>query len=91
MTGAEVLEAVLREVFAQAQVEVPELRFPIIVKKGINEAGKTVRYYLNYSAEEQNVAYTYREGTELFSKGNVKGGDVLTIAPWDLRIVEAEK
>lgn len=89
MTGEEVTTEILREILTQAQIEIPAFGFPVIMKKGVNEAGKTVRYYFNYSSKEQKVEYAYEDGTELIHEAAVKAGEELTIAPWDLKIIEA--
>ena len=47
------LKAVLTEALNSAEVEIPEYSWPVIVRKGINDLNKCVRYILNYSAEEQ--------------------------------------
>lgn len=82
------LNTLLEEWLKQAAVDVPEEKYPVIIRKGTNDYGKTVRYYLNYSKEEQKVPYRYGNGTELLTGANVSGGEVLQIAPWNLQIIE---
>ena len=98
MTAGELAEqlgvsprTVLRDVDAlsAAGVEAPESAAPVIVRKGRNRDGKTVRFYLNYSPEEKAVPYRYGDGADLFTGEAVRGGDTLHIGPWDLKIVEA--
>ena len=60
----------------------------MIIKKGTNDLGKEVVYYLNYSPEVQNVIYHGTDGEELFGKDAVADGEVLEIGGWDLKIVE---
>ena len=88
MTDDNTLKAVLTEAFNSAEVEIPEYSWPVIVRKGINDLNKCVRYILNYSAEEQNVIYHGANGTELFSEESVQDGDTVTVLPWNLKIVE---
>ena len=88
MTSPEVLENVYRDAFKNAQVEVPKYRFPVIVRKGTNDFGKTVRFYLNYSAEEQKVPYTFGKGVELLSGEYVESQSEMMIPRWGLKIVE---
>ena len=57
MTDDNTLKAVITEALKSAEVELPEYRWPVIVRKGTNDLGKCVRYILNYSAEEQKVSY----------------------------------
>ena len=88
MTDNNTLKAVLAEALNSAEVEIPEYSWPVIVRKGINDLDKCVRYILNYSAEEQNVVYHGANGTELFSEESVQDGDTVTVLPWNLKIVE---
>ena len=88
MTDDNTLKAVLTEALNSAEVEIPEDSWPVIVRKGINDLNKCVRYILNYSAEEQNVIYHGANGTELFSEESVQDGDTVTVLPWNLKIVE---
>ena len=88
MTDDNTLKAVLTEALNSAEVEIPEYSWPVIIRKGINDLNKCVRYILNYSAEEQNVIYHGANGTELFSEESVQDGDTVTVLPWNLKIVE---
>ena len=88
MTDDNTLKAVLTEALNSAEVEIPEYSWPVIVRKGINDLNKCVRYILNYSAEEQNVIYHGANGTELFSEESVQDGESIAVLPWNLKIVE---
>lgn len=88
MTDNNTLKAVLTEALNSAEVEIPEYSWPVIVRKGINDLDKCVRYILNYSAEEQNVVYHGANGTELFSEESVQDGESIAVLPWNLKIVE---
>ena len=88
MTDDNTLKAVLAEALNIAEVEIPEYSWPVIVRKGINDLDKCVRYILNYSAEEQNVVYHGANGTELFSEESVQDGESIAVLPWNLKIVE---
>ncbi len=88
MTDDETLKAVMRDVLCNAQVDLPGYSYPVIVRKGINDFGKQVRYFLNYSAEEQKVPYLYEKGLELLSGKQVESKEILTIPAWDVKIIE---
>ena len=60
----------------------------MIVRKGTNDYGKTVRYYLNYSSAEQKVLYRYGKATEILTGAAVAHNDTMTVGPWDLLILE---
>ncbi len=58
------------------------------VRHGVNRLGKTIHYYFNYSSTAVKVPYSYATGTELTSDKSVVHGTLLSIAPWDLAIIE---
>ena len=89
MTDQETLKAVMRDVLCNAQVDLPEYSYPVIVRKGINDFGKQIRYFLNYSAEEQKVPYLYETGLELLSGEQVEAKETLSIPAWGVKIIEA--
>lgn len=65
-----------------------EISFPLVIREGTNGKGNRVTYYLNYSCEAKECACG-GSGRELFSQKTVTEGEILTVAPWDLLIVEA--
>lgn len=60
--------------------------FPVIIKQGTNDLGKTVTYYFNYSSETQLVSNPVR-GTNLLSNQEVV--NKLVLNPWGVAIVES--
>ena len=90
MTDAATLEHVLRYVLEKSEVAREERYFPVIVRKGVNDLGKMVRFYLNYSAKEQAVAYVHEAGVDVLTGDTVKNGEVMKISAWNLKIVEAD-
>lgn len=89
-TGDAMLREILTDVLKDAGLwgMEQEVEFPVIIKKGTNDLGKEVVYYLNYSPEVRNVIYHGIDGEELFGKVAVTDGQVLEIGGWDLKIVE---
>ena len=86
----ELLEKIVRtEAVKAGIISDGEYKFPIIVKKGTNDKGRTIRYIFNYSPVSQTVAYNYAsKGKELLKNKTLSEGDSIMIAPWDLVIVE---
>ncbi len=77
------------EVLAEyAGIAIPEAEFPVIVRRGSNEEGKSITYYLNYSSRAQMVK-AQAPGMELTQMVNIENGQGLTLEPWNLRIVES--
>jgi len=58
------------------------------MRTGINDQGKTIRYYLNYSDKEESVVYSSPNGTNLFTNAALKKGEKIQLKPWDVVIVE---
>ena len=88
LVSNEVLQQLLHHVMTQSGVELPPFRFPLIVRKGVNDLGKTVRYFLNYSDKPVSCVYPYENGTELIEDQAVHTRDEITIDPWNLKIIE---
>jgi beta-galactosidase len=83
-------EKVLLEVLTLAGLAGPDqqLAAPVRVKHGVNQAGKTLHYYLNYSSQSQTFTYPYAKGLDLLSRKPVEKSQAVTLAPWDLFIIE---
>ncbi|MEE0300574.1 MAG: beta-galactosidase [Blautia sp.] len=88
MTDEDTLKAVYKAVLPEADVEIPEYHYPIIVRKGTNDLGKTIRYFLNYSAVELEMPYEYKNGEELLENTSVERGATLQMPAWGVKIVE---
>jgi beta-galactosidase len=83
-----VLQASLQElglIGADQQLP-PALR----TRSGVNTAGRAVHYYFNYSGSEARFSYPHKPGSELLSNRHVAAADTLTLAPWDLAIIEED-
>jgi beta-galactosidase len=65
-----------------------QLSYPLVMKYGTNDQGKTIRYFLNYSNTEQSFILGYSNGTDLLTNKPLKKGDSITLKPWDILILE---
>lgn len=90
MTSNTILEQILFHLLENTNLlkEREDAQFPVIIRKGVNDFGKTVRYYLNYSWKKQTVVYPHKEGINLLTQNKVSTGTSLEIEPWDLQIIE---
>ena len=82
--------AVLKAQLEKVGLGVPDQQLPaaLHVQHGVNRMGKRLHYYFNYSGAEVTAHYTHGAGTNLLDgKAVAEQGD-LTIAPWDLAIIE---
>ncbi len=86
----ELQQRVLLQVLEMAGLTGPNQQLPaaVRVKEGVNNAGKPMRYYLNYSAARQTFQYPYRSGVDLITGRQVAQSAPVTLAPWDLAIIE---
>jgi beta-galactosidase len=88
---SDVLQAkVLAGVLQEAGLTGPDRQLPekVRVKHGTGNAGKPIHYYFNYSGTEQKFAYPYAAGSDLLSRKPVDRLQQVTLAPWDLAIIE---
>jgi beta-galactosidase len=82
--------AILRRSLEGAGLTGPDQQLPatVHVQHGVNRQGKSLHYYFNYSATEAKAAYAYAAGTNLLDGKPVAKNAQLTLAPWDLEIIE---
>ncbi len=90
MTSSVITEKIVKNVVEKANLWKTEQQFafPIIVKSGINQQGKTIRYIFNYSAVPQQVKYAFGSGKELLSNELVSKDANLNLEAWGVKIVE---
>lgn len=63
-------------------------RYPVVIKRGINSFGKEIVYLLNYSDKDQSIVNHKSKCIELISDCPIHEGDTITLAPWDVAILE---
>ncbi len=70
----------------------PDQQLPasVHVQHGVNRLGKRLHYYFNYSGAEVKLTYAYASGTNLLEGKPLAKAASLTLAPWDLAIVEEQ-
>jgi beta-galactosidase len=90
MVSDAIQEKIIRQELERAKLIThdQELHWPLITKSGTNEDGNTIRYYYNYTSDPVTFVYLHEGGTELISEEKVENNETLTIAPWDLLIIE---
>ena len=64
--------------------------WPVVRKTGTNAFGHRVVYYLNYADTESVVNHRGWAGRELLSGPRVGEGELVSLAPWGVQIVEEE-
>jgi beta-galactosidase len=87
MMDESALKQALQIFLKEAGISIPEMQYPLIIKSGINDFGKKITYYFNYSDSPRKFI-AQEEGIELSENKTITKGIVLKIAPWSLKIVE---
>ena len=93
MTGNEYIKKLIGRILKEAGLFgwKQELSFPVIVKEGQNQNGKTVRYLFNYSGKEQTIKLPKeapKASRVLKEQGVSLKKDRLTLAPWGFLVEE---
>lgn len=89
----ELLESVLLSFLHEAGFSGGDLssdapHYPLIVKRGINDSGKELCYYLNYSKDPVSVTHHGKNGVELISETAIVCGDKIDLGGWGVAVVE---
>jgi beta-galactosidase len=82
--------AVVQRVLQEASLLDARHTLPILVreKSGIDNAGKKLHYFLNYSGKKQSFVYPDGAGIELIHKNRISREQKIELEPWDVAIVE---
>ena len=86
-------QTVLRQVLEQipavkAVMAAGESSWPVIVRSGMNEAGKRLHYVLHYSEEEENWICPFKEVTDLLTQTSYRQGDRILLTDWAVLALE---
>ena len=65
-----------------------QLVFPLIVKNGVNQYGKAIHYYFNYSNVQHTLVYPYKSCVNLLTGKNVELNEKITLDAWDFVVLE---
>ena len=91
MPSVPLLSRIVADVVGKAQVSYDDqLQFPLISKTGVNQLGKRLHYYFNYSAKAQEIRYARKDGVSLLTGEPVKNGALVKLEPWGVVIVEED-
>ncbi|MEO8763814.1 MAG: beta-galactosidase [Ginsengibacter sp.] len=85
-----ILRKLMADVVREAGLQTidQKLAFPLIVKNGVNQSGKNIHYYFNYSGEAHTVVYPYKTCTSLLTGKNVSTNEKLSLDAWGVVILE---
>jgi len=84
--------AVLKSALEKAGLTGSDQQLPpaVHVQHGVNRLGKRLHYYFNYSGSEVKASYAYGAGITLLNGKRIAPAAQLTLAPWDLAIIEED-
>ena len=68
--------------------QVKQLTYPLVMRYGTNDQGKTIRYYFNYSGTDNSCSYNYDKGIDLLTGKTMQKEDRISLGPWGLLVVE---
>jgi beta-galactosidase len=90
MTTSALTEKIVKNALEKANLWKTEQQFafPIIIKSGVNQQGKNIRYIFNYSAVPQQVKYVFKNGIELISDKPISENNTLDLEAWGMKIIE---
>jgi len=91
-TSNEITTKILERVVKDAGLwkDDQQIAFPLITKYGVNQKGKMVHYYFNYSPVPNTIRFPHNTGTELLSNKPVNKGESMAMEPWGVKIVEEQ-
>ena len=101
MPGKETLEKILSRAAGDAGIPVPERFVPadgseacadhgVLIRRGTNDEGQEVTYYLNFSGKAQMGRIFGGACTDVLTGRKLEAGEELEVAPWDLLITCAK-
>lgn len=84
---ADSLEAVLQVLMERFGITAAKERFPLIRKEGVNQHGKKITYFFNYSNDCIRYTVPYN-GTELISSTAVHAQETSELGAWSFHILK---
>lgn len=92
ITNSITVEKILTDVVKKAGLwgTDQQLYFPLITKSGINNSGKIIHYYFNYSSSPSPFNYQNKKGKELLANEIIENNKKITLGAWEVKVVEEE-
>ncbi len=85
---AGLLKDLLSYLVKEAGLALPDVHYPIVTKRGINDHQKQITYYFNYADEPASFPWQGGDAVLLMQGRPLKNGDTLTLGGWDFVIIE---
>ncbi len=86
------LQKLLKKILKIADIKMSKKRFPIVVRRGINQFGDDMTFAFNFSNERISTIYEGEKGRMILKNDelveeDIDKGDKLVLEPWNLVIV----
>ena len=81
---------ILKDALKEAGIPLYPVKFPIIIRNGVNSKGKKVHYIFNYSSEDYFIDNPFPDSLDIISEKPYFSGDKIEIADWDFVILEEQ-
>lgn len=77
--------AVLENTLAASGIDVPEAKFPVSIKTGMNKYNEKITFIFNYSMEavDHQITESYKD---LLTEDSLSPGQTISLPPWGYRI-----
>ena len=89
------MQKLLKKVLKIADIELSKKRFPIVIRRGVNQFGDDMTFVFNFSSEKISTIYEGEKGRLILQNDeimehDIDKGDRLELEPWNLAIVIGE-
>ena len=81
------LKPILLRLLSAWHIPVPEISWPVVMKRGTGRQGSTILYLLHYGSTPRVIPCP-GAGRELLSGRLLEEGEPLELKPWDVKILE---
>jgi len=82
------LDALLRYLLPELGLTLPPLTFPLIRRGGVNQMGRRVDYYFNYSQQTHRVSCPHPPALSLLDGARLEEDAPFELPPWGVAILE---
>ena len=92
-TDKETLKEIYQKavVSANLQDSLPNVVWPLIIRQGLNAAGKKLYYIFNYSENNMTFEWPYGTVTDIFTGKTICQGELIQCTDWGVNVLEGEQ
>ncbi|MGN0165345.1 MAG: beta-galactosidase [Lachnospiraceae bacterium] len=86
--SSSVLKEIYNEAAHHAGINVPDCRWPVILRSGVTPEAGNIHYIFNYSENENEVECPYSETIDIRTGNKYNKGDKISMKDWDVVILQ---